>query len=373
MATGTGDMSRQRVAAAVAAVASIVVGAVTNLLTALVPLDWVREWRWALIAGLAVAVFVLVFQVSKRNEQPDSGVRRAHAVAVASATPGTLAAAVVTQEGQLLLADYREVGTWTQWSAMGIPARALDVALVSPALHVLTCFVVDRDGDLWTTHRDHDSWSTWRRLPARVQHGRVIRVTAASLTAGHQEVYCVTNTGQLLHSWKWHDHAWSDWVDGDLSRCVDTAVCSPKDGVLEWFAVDRNGDVWHRWFVAHAEEWSAWRNRGHPGSPASAVSTYRTSEGHREVFVVGAAGDLGHRWSTGKHEWSEWTVTDTATQVVDVAAGATGPGRLHCLTVDTDGDLWNRSYDPTGSHWRNWRAMPIDETTEPAQKLHTNR
>jgi hypothetical protein len=364
-------MARQQVAAGVAAVASVAVGVVTNLLTALVPLDWVRDWRWPLAAGLAVAVFVPVFLVGRRHAAPDAGGSQARTVAVASATVGTLAAAVVTSRGRVLLANYREPGTWANWTDMGLSVRAVDVALVSPASHLLVCFVVDRDGDLWTARRDHDSWSAWQPLPVRVQHGKVIRITAASLTAGHQEVWCVTNTGQLLHSWRWHGHAWSDWVDGELSRCVDTAVCSPKDGVLEWFAVDRNGDVWHRWFLADTERWSAWRNRGRPGSPAGAVSTYRTSDEHREVFVVGAMGDVGHRWSIGAHKWSRWTAMDAPAQLVDVAAGATGPGHLHCLTVDADGGLWHCSYDPTGSRWRSWHVLPITAATEPAEKLRT--
>lgn len=338
-------------AGVVTAVASVAVAVGVNLLTTLVPATWVRTWRWPLAVVLALLVLVPVLWAARRKQRDRTRLR---AVTTASDVSGEMDVVVVSHAGRVLTSTYRETGEWSSWSDLRLPADAWDVTIVCPRHKVLECFVVDRAGGLWTARRDRGSWAPWRRFPKAPRHGRPIRVAAASLKAGHQELYCVTDTGQLLHSWKWHEHSWSSWYDSELPRCVDVAFCSPRDGLLECFAVDRDGDVWHRWFWEDDNKWSGWEKWGRPGSAATAVTAFRKASDHQEMFVVGAAGDLGHRWHRGGQPWSAWATMSTPSTLVDVAGGTTSAHRLHCLVLDVHGNLWHRRWDNKASRWLDW-------------------
>jgi hypothetical protein len=338
------------VTGAATALAPVVVAVAVNLLTTLVPFTWVYAWRWPLTVVLGLLVLVPVLWAARHKQHDRVGLR---AVTTASDVPGAMDVAVVSGPDRVLISSYRETGEWSAWTDLRLPAQAWDVTLVSPRNKVLECFVVDRSGDMWMAIRDRDSWSPWQRFPRVPKQGKPIRLASASLKAGHQEVYCVTDTGRLLHSWKWDEHSWSSWYDSELPRCVDVAFCSPKDGLLECFAADRDGDVWHRWFWDG--EWSEWEMWGRPGSAATAVSAFRKASDHQEMFVVGASGDLGHRWHRSGGPWSAWAAMSTPAALVDVAGGTTSAHRLHCLVLDVHGNLWHREWDNEAGRWLDWR------------------
>lgn len=329
---------------------TVIVGLLTNLLWDLVSAKWVRSW-WFL-AGLLATMVVVVFWRSNRPKGAS-----AKAIAAIGSEPGTLEIFVVSATGGLFNSSYRETaGTWTPWSRLDC-RDAWDVAVVVPAAGVVECFVVTRDGDMWFLRRERGDWSPCRRLPASLNEGRIVRLSATSVRPGHREVFAVTEDHRVVHRWKLDRQEWSAWHERPLpARAIDTAACTPNDGLIELFATDSDGQVWHAWWWEHWAEWEAW---GAPGTAAVAVTAYRQATNFQEMFVVGAAGDLGNRWHQRDHAWSDWNRLDAPLHIRDVAASVTSAHQLHCLTVDDEGAIWQSSFGRNfRGGWTDWREVP---------------
>lgn len=334
----------------------VVAGAVTsagvNLFCSLVAKEWVYEWRWPLTLIVLVAfVAPVVWQRRKLG-----GLPALRAVTAVDTGEGSMDVFVVTRSGRVLYASYREHGAWSAWVDMDAPPGEWDVTAVVPTLGSVECFVVDGHGVLHMRRRDRGQWSRWRVVrPGGIGAGRPIRIVAAGVKAGHREIYAVTDKGHLVHAWRWDHEDWSDWYDSGLKHCADVAACSPKDDLIECFAVDRDGDVRHRWFWW--DRWHEWENWGHPGSPARAITAFRKATDLQEMFVVGKAGDLAHRWHAGGQAWSEWAVSPTPGDLVDVAASTTSANTLQCLAIDTQGELWQTTFADPWQAWSEWRLV----------------
>jgi hypothetical protein len=325
----------------------VIISAGVNLLTPLVATEWVHRWRW----WLTVAVFVAVVApaVWQRRAFPHDSVLRA--VAAVDVGDGSMEVIAATKAGTVVSATYRQTGGWSGWTDRNAEGVTWDVTAVMPTRDVVEFFAVDRNGVLRMCRRDHAEWSAWQFVPpGGFRHGRLLRIAAVSLKAGHREVFAVTDTERLVHSWKSDGSPWSEWHDAGLGHCIEVAACSPKDDLIEAFVVDRDGDVWHRWFWV--DHWSDWEKWGRPGSPGKAVTAFRRATDRQEMFVVGKAGDLGHRWHDGGGPWSGWAAMETPFDLDDVAAATTSADRLQCVGLDREGRLWLRSYDEGWAAWR---------------------
>lgn len=53
--------------------------------------------------------------------------------------------------------------------------------------------------------------------------------------------------------------------------------------------------------------WSNWESLGSPAnsSPCLAITALSGREHHQEVFVIGSAGELSHRWHYQDDDWAK--------------------------------------------------------------------
>ncbi|MEA5364155.1 hypothetical protein VA596_31795 [Amycolatopsis sp., V23-08] len=338
-----------------------VASAGVNLLTSLAEKEWVHQSRWWLTALVLVGFLAPV--VSRHRRREWRPVFRA--VAAADTGEGAMDVVAVTRSGRVLWASYHEHGAWSEWLDLDAPTAAWDVTAVVPTLGSLECFVVDERGTLHILRRDRGQWSRWRVVkPRGAVDGRPMRIASASVKAGHREIFAVTDKGHLVHVWRWDNEDWSSWNNTGLKQCVDVAACSPKDDLIECFVVDRDGDVRHRWFWW--DQWHEWENWGHPGSAGRALTSFRKATDLQEMFLVGKAGDLFHRWHAGGQTWSDWAVSPTPGDLVDVAAGTTSADTLQCLALDTQGELWQTTFADPWQAWSEWK--PVAERVHAARR-----
>ena len=323
-----------------------------NLLTSLADKETVHRWRWPLTIAVLLAFIVPVIW-KHRTGVVKASVRKFSRVAAVDTGESAMDVLAVTENGKVVSATCSDKNLWTPWRVILEAGFAWDVAAVVPRQGIVEYFALDRDGTIRMCTRDRGHWSTWQLVSIiGNEHGRIMRVASASLQPGHRELMVVTDSDRLLHSWRVDGRGWSQWHDSGLAGARDVTVCAPQDdGLMENFAVDINGEVWHRWFW---EQWTEWERWGRPGSPARAISAFRKLAEFQELFVVGDAGDLGHRHHQRGRDWSDWLVMDTPVDVVDVAGSTTSPNSLRCVIVDREGMLWVRSYDGSGNRWLNW-------------------
>ncbi|MFI5897622.1 hypothetical protein ACIA5D_46800 [Actinoplanes sp. NPDC051513] len=117
------------------------------------------------------------------------------------------------------------------------------------------CAVVDLDKRVW--FRGDKEWLDLGRPPTG---SAPVAISSLRGSSGHQEVFVVSESGEVSHRWKWHDDPWSEWYpmpspDGVL---VDIAAGTTSDGRLEIVGVDDHGGLWQRSF-GEKVEWSDWR------------------------------------------------------------------------------------------------------------------
>jgi len=119
---------------------------------------------------------------------------------------------------------------------------------------------------------------------------------------------------QLFHKWQTApSNGWSDWASlGTPTPNLligNPTVAANADRRLEFFVVDEDGEMWHRWQTAPNNGWSQWASFGTPGTkltdrPAVAAN----ADGALQLFVVDQNGQLWHRWQTAPNNgWSNWT------------------------------------------------------------------
>ncbi|MEV1120267.1 hypothetical protein AB0I91_34905 [Actinosynnema sp. NPDC049800] len=334
----------------------IVGAAGVNLLTSLADKEAVHRWRWPLTAVVLLA-FVLPVFWKHRLGSANAPVRKLCRVAAVDNGEGGMDVLAVTKNGKVITATCTGKSLWSPWRVILETGFAWDVAAVVPRQGIVEYYALDRDGTIRMRTRDRGHLSTWQVVRILGDtHGRAMCVASSSLAPGHRELMVITDSGRLLHAWRTDGQGWSQWHDSGLAGARDVTVCAPHDGLFENFAVDADGEVWHRWFW---ERWTEWERWGRPGSPARAVSAFRKLTEYQELFVVGDAGDLGHRHHQRGHAWSDWLVMDTPAGVIDVAGSTTSPNSLRCLIVDSEGALWLRPYDGTGNRWLDWCRVSI--------------
>ncbi|MCR3754568.1 hypothetical protein [Lentzea californiensis] len=338
---------------AVTAVIGLIGAIGANVFSAVIDPAWSKKNIWPL--GIGVFVFVVGAAMWLHWWRSGARVVKARAVAAVDTGDGIMEVVVATRSGAVLTAGYADNGTWSKWTDLRADRMSWDVTAVVPTSDVVEYYAVDTDGAVAMARRDRGKLSAWHAVLQPPPSERIIRISAASWTPKQRELFGITDTGRSLHTWKWDGQPWADWHDAGLPACIDVAGCSPKNDVLEHFAVDRDGTVWQRWWYVD-QGWVRWNNWGRPGSPAKCVASFRKAADFQEMFVVGKSGDLGHRWYSGHEGWSGWARMDTPPAGLDdVAAGTTSANNLCCVGLDKNGDLWLRTWS---GEWTEWRTIP---------------
>jgi hypothetical protein len=131
-------------------------------------------------------------------------------------------------------------------------------------------------------------------------------------------------------------------------------------GLLDVFAVDTNGTLWH---TSISGSGNAWDSLGGASTASPAAVSWSSSYFRIDVFVRGSGG--GVWWKYYDNGWSGWIPLGG-----QVAAG-TGPavaswseGRLDVFVEGTNGALWHKWY--TGTSWSSWESLGGQLTASPA-------
>jgi hypothetical protein len=141
--------------------------------------------------------------------------------------------------------------SWSGWHIFKTDVPVADVAAVSPRPGCMICVIADAYGRVWRTSHGGDGWPPWHRMrvPGRTRSPAIVRLAAASLAAGHQEVFAVTTAGELVHRWQWEGSPWSSWAILETPGAVaDVAAVSQPDGLYECLITDTTGQLWHTRF-----------------------------------------------------------------------------------------------------------------------------
>jgi hypothetical protein len=209
---------------------------------------------------------------------------------------------------------------WSGWQSHGGPARHVPVTGPVTAARSgdgrIEVFVVDDQDALWNVSQTAPAgaWSAWKSLGAP-GGGLADRAAVARSADGRMELFIRGSNGELYHRWQlWvgSPAVWSDWLsEGSAGGgFVDHPVLGRSgDGRLELFIVGADGNLWHRWQTTASNGWSAWTSEGSAGGGfAAAPAVHPSGDGRLELFVVGADGNLWHRWQTAaSNGWSAWT------------------------------------------------------------------
>lgn len=338
-----------------AAFAGIISSGLVNLICAAVSIDFVKRF-WPLLTVVLIPVVAgTQYWLARRAASGKTMIRR---VSATSDNLGILRVFTVTTKGAVLYREYQQNGSWGDWTDLAFGrGAAWDVAATTPGPDRAEVFVSDNAGGVWMKSLNRGQWSDWSAMDGSAHAGSVACLAALSGWPGHREVFAVGEGGKLAHRWQKDGYPWSEWFSAQQGDCVDVAACAPGPDRLECYTLDRRGDVWQRSFLK--DHWARWEKRQRPEMLSSgvALAALSGSEKHQEIFVIGASGDLAHRWRWQGAEWSSWYAMPRPAMLKDVAAGTTSDGRLELLASDDAGGLWQRSYRPGLDDWTTWHRV----------------
>lgn len=347
-----------------AVVASVLVGAVTNLLTGLARAEWVGRYLIPLLIGGVLAVAFMVFAAIRDGRRAETHADSLRFKAVATANPGNgvMYLLAVSRAGDLLMSTYQEPGRWSAWRDLQPPTRSHDVAASVPRIDQPEVSYVDDIGQVWTADLITDRAPTWSKLPADTKVGRAVRLSALSNGLGHGELFIVGEYGGVGHIWHGRGGAWAaEWAKmKPPAPGRDVAASVPVKGIMEIFVVAAGERILNRWFRDDPEWWRAWGEGYGHGLPHScvAIDVLNGWPGHHEIFAVRSDGGISHRDHWQGADPRPWRDLGAPVEMADVAAGVTSDGHLEVVAVSRTGELWQKSYSDA-SNWTEWRSLEM--------------
>ncbi|MEO1059964.1 MAG: TIR domain-containing protein [Actinomycetota bacterium] len=197
-------------------------------------------------------------------------------------------------------------------------------------------------------------------MPQQGAHPKSVEAAGvAAQAAGQAEVFVLTTSGRVVHSWRGHD-GWSGWAERDrLPRAKALDAASHSQGQLEVVVVDHGGHVHHSW--ARDREWRPFAELPRGGdAPGSVVDVAMASRrpGHLEVFVLTTSGRITHTWWQGD-VWSDWIDLGVGSHRGSaIAASRAGTGGLDLVVLEAYGSIrWTRS---ERQEWPPLVEVPMD-------------
>jgi len=243
---------------------------------------------------------------------------------------------------------------YTAWST--VPDTFRGVASAADADGRMELFTVTTGGAIfhrWQTDATTGAWSAWTPMDGRLSSIAVARdadnrlVLIGANYAGN--VFWRTQTGNGTSL------SWTSWsqFDGGGTR---VAAGTNRNGRVEVFRLDANGDIAHRWQTS-ATTWSPWTTMD---GNLSTIAVARNALGQLEVFGTNATELIYHRTQSTADtstSWGAWVQYDGWASAVAATTG--GNGGIELLVVNRYGVVWHR-WQTAPTTWTNW--MPLDGT-----------
>jgi hypothetical protein len=289
--------------------------------------------------------------------------------------------------GELLSREWSD-GGWSPIRLLGIPSARVDDALEVPAdWQIASCssdpsridiLVCSPDGDLLHMTGDGVAFGPMQFLgaPATTVGGVTFPLglvgppAACSAKPDRLDVFAISQSGELLHTWR-EGAEWSGFESlgvpsiqhGGAQRSMPLAgrlsACRCGPDRMAIFVRGSRGDLMLKWW--DGARWSEFASLGWPEEEAEAYPAVTVAapltgppaacswgRGRLDVFVRGARGQVLHKWWDGK-AWSPFLslgmpmdaqrrfLPSTGT----LAACNGGTGRLDVFTRAVDGNLYH--------------------------------
>jgi hypothetical protein len=165
-------------------------------------------------------------------------------------------------------------------------------------------------------------------------------------------------------------------VSPDVTFTIDPVVAKNKNGRLEVFEVDENGQVWHNWMRGPNvpnSGWSGWQALGDTASVISfrALVVGTNADGRLEVFGRSPDADhhVVHIWQTSPGGgWASGGFVTIGANPASVAfetdpvVGINQDGRLEVFIVDDKtgsgtNAVWHKYQAAPNSGWVDWLSL----------------
>jgi hypothetical protein len=179
----------------------------------------------------------------------------------------------VASTGSSIWVNYVSGGTWKGWKAVPGPSGITSIRDISAAPDkngVPQLYLIGSDSKLYTSRvsvtTSDVSLGMWSTINTGVD---VRRVSATRHADGSQHVFVLTTSGDLRSTWQNATTAYATWSmpsvfnSSPVANLVDVSAGWTKDGYVQVFAVDSNGDSWSRSSQGSSPSsgwngWSAW-------------------------------------------------------------------------------------------------------------------
>jgi CHAT domain len=234
-------------------------------------------------------------------------------IAVASSGPGRAEVFAVDRRSNLWYRRWRQDEGWADWE-MGTHQAASPVAACSLEDGHVGLVMAGQDARTVRYGFDQGSagWSPWTTLdaPGGPQAAALTRMAAVGVRGQSLNIWALRADGKISH-WSCPrsdaEQTWNeaeDWIAP--GGTVDIAAASRGPGHAEVFAVDRHGNLWHRWWLQD-EGWAEWQKLiDHVAAPVAACSY---ADGHIQVFVTDPESDvIKYSSSSVPASWDSWKI-----------------------------------------------------------------
>jgi hypothetical protein len=196
--------------------------------------------------------------------------------------------------------------------------------------------------------------------------GLLASSAVAANSNGRLELFGVNSQGQ---AWRQGQvdvlgvKLYTGWAGFGLDGKVLRAIAAERNAnnVVEVFALDSTGQVWHRWETGPSTGfYTAWVTLD---STLSTVAVARNKSGLLTLYGVNNAGQLVYRNATaGVNTWAAAHTLDlppTFGRLRSVAAETNLDGRIELFAVDTLGQLWHRAQTSADTEaYGGWATLP---------------
>lgn len=156
------------------------------------------------------------------------------------------------------------------------------------------------------------TWNPWTTLDGLAGPGAaaLTRLTAVGVRGQSLDAWALLEDGTLSHTWRPRAEGGQTWSEPEdfaaPGGTVDIAAASRGPGHAEIFAVDRNGNLWHRWWLQD-EGWVIWQK--FTSGVAAPVAACSFSDGHIQVFATNPeTGEVKYSSSSVPASWDTWKV-----------------------------------------------------------------
>ncbi|MGB8909097.1 MAG: hypothetical protein WCC84_10150, partial [Candidatus Cybelea sp.] len=233
------------------------------------------------------------------------------------------------------------LGYENNWSSLGRPQPGFisGVGVGQNQSGAWEIFTISPSGDLWactgTTRQANGAWTggVWNPLVTGPSlTGWQSPIVANDVTLGLLEVFAVNGSGQLWHVYQTAPNG--PWMAGEVLGAPPSSTIASNIAIgqnapnpsengyqpLEAFAVGSDNQLHHIWQLGAWKGWSGWGDS--LGAPLPGLSKYSgptvgsNADGRLEVFVLGNDSNIWHIWQVAPNSgWSAWSSLPIGTGV----------------------------------------------------------